>query len=152
MDRLYPCPQPGRLLWQQALGGNYGDWLNGDTLVLKDYPRGISAVRHDLLATAFFAHSTGIVAKMAKALGREKDAATYDKLAAEVRRAFQKENCHAGRPDSRRNPEAGYRTLALNFHLLEDSGPAAGRGPSARAAPSSAIGATLPPASRRRTA
>ena len=107
------------LLWRNSLGGNYGDWLNGDTLVLKGYPRGISAVPSDVLATAFFAQSTGIVAKMAKVLGRGKEAAAYGKLAEDIRRAFQKAYVA---PDGRirGDTQAGY-VLALNFHLIEEA-------------------------------
>lgn len=55
----------------------YGDWLN----VHDETPK-------DLIATAYFAHSTAIVAKAARALG--KDAAPYDKLFAQIRAAFDK--------------------------------------------------------------
>ena len=47
---------PNRL-WQKNRGNDYGDWLNGDTLKLQDYPRGISELPKDIYGTAFFAHS-----------------------------------------------------------------------------------------------
>ena len=56
----------------------YGDWLNhGD-----DTPK-------DLIATAYFAHSSRLVARMAEATGRTDDAAKYHELADAVRTAFQ---------------------------------------------------------------
>ena len=58
-----------------ALG--YGDWLN----VHDETPK-------DLIATAYFAHSTAIVAKAARVLG--KDATPYDKLFGQIRAAFDK--------------------------------------------------------------
>ena len=57
------------LLWQKNRGNDYNDWLNGDMTAVKDYPRGISAVPNEVFATAFFAHSTEIVAKMAEVSG-----------------------------------------------------------------------------------
>jgi len=40
------------LLWQKNRGNDYNDWLNGDTLVLEGYPRGISAIPNEVFATA----------------------------------------------------------------------------------------------------
>jgi alpha-L-rhamnosidase len=106
------------LLWLKARGNDYGDWLNGDTLVLKDYPHGRSEAPKDLLATAFFAHSTEIVAKMAKALGRADAAAKYAKLHQEIRTAFNR--AYVG-PDGtiKGDTQAGY-ALALSFNLLDE--------------------------------
>ena len=55
----------------------YGDWLN----VHDETPK-------DLIATAYFANSAAIVAKAARALG--KDATPYDKLFDQIRAAFDK--------------------------------------------------------------
>jgi alpha-L-rhamnosidase len=107
------------LLWQKNRGNDYNDWLNGDTLVLKDYPRGISEIPKDVFATAFFAHSTEIVAKMAAALGRTDDAAKYQKLFDDIKTAFNKAFVAAdGRIQG--DTQAGY-ALALNFNLLDNS-------------------------------
>ena len=105
-------------LWRHNRGQDYNDWLNGDVTILEGYPRGISAVPNEVFATAFFAHSTELVAKMAKALGREEEAARYGKLFAEIKRAFNKAYVAAdGR--MRGDTQAGY-ALALNFNLLEE--------------------------------
>jgi alpha-L-rhamnosidase len=106
------------LLWQKNRGNDYNDWLNGDTLVLNDYPRGISAVPNEVFATAFFAHSTEIVAKMAKTLGRTEDAAKYATLFEDIKAAFNKAYVT---PDGRilGDTQAGY-ALALHFNLLPE--------------------------------
>ena len=105
------------LLWLKSRGNDYGDWLNGDTVILKGYPKGISAVPKEVLATAFFAHSTQIVAKMARVLGQDDEAAKYDSLFERIRKAFQREFVA---PDGRikGDTQAGY-ALALRFDLLE---------------------------------
>ena len=106
------------LLWLKKRGGDHGDWLNGDQTALPDYPRGVSAVAKDVFATAFFAHSDEIVAKMAKVLGRSDDAAKYGNLFTEIKAAFNKEYVAAdGR--IRGNTQAGY-ALALRFNLLDE--------------------------------
>ena len=86
--------------------------------MLKDYPHGRSEVPKDLLATAFFAHSTEIVAKMAKVLGRADAAAKYAKLHQEIRTAFNR--AYVG-PDGtiKGDTQAGY-ALALSFNLLDE--------------------------------
>ncbi len=107
------------LLWQKNRGNDYNDWLNGDVTAVKDYPRGISAIPNDIFATAFFAHSTEIVARMAHVLGRQDDAAKYDKLFAGIKAAFGKAFVTAdGRIKG--DTQAGY-ALALHFNLLEES-------------------------------
>ncbi len=107
------------LLWQKNRGNDYNDWLNGDTLVLQNYPRGISAVPNEVFATEFFAHSTEIVAHMARVLGRQEDAAKYGKLFDDIKAAFNKAYVAAdGR--IRGDTQAGY-ALALHFNLLPDS-------------------------------
>ena len=106
------------LLWLNDRGdGDHGDWLNGDAVVLDGYPTGISAVPKDLFGTAFFAHSTGILAKMAKALGRKDEAEKYEKLFQGIRAAFNQEYVAAdGR--IRGDTQGGY-ALALHFDLLD---------------------------------
>ena len=79
------------MLWLKNRGdGDHGDWLNGDSVRLQGYPQGISAVPKDLFGTAFYAHSTEIVAKMAKLLGRNEEAEEYDKRFREIKSAFNK--------------------------------------------------------------
>jgi alpha-L-rhamnosidase len=91
----------------------YGDWLapfaannEGDT------PK-------PLLGTAYFAYSTGIMAKAARVLGKNEDADSYDALAADVRAAFNKafvspDGTLAG------DTQTAY-LMALRFHLVPDA-------------------------------
>ena len=115
---------------------------------LTGYPKGISAVPKELLATAFFAHSTEIVAKMAAVLGRADEAAKYGKLFDEIKTAFRREFVGAdGRIKG--DTQAGY-ALALHFNLLDEAcGPR--RSPTC-SRPSTATRTTPRPASRPRTA
>jgi alpha-L-rhamnosidase len=116
------------LLWENNRGNDYGDWLNGGWLTgdgrepeirLPEYPRGLGEMPHDVYSTAFFACSTDILAKMAKAIGRTDDAAKYSELFQGIKAAFNKAYVS---PDGRikGDNQAGY-ALALNFDLFEES-------------------------------
>jgi len=105
------------LVWRNARGCDHGDWLNGDTTNLEGYPKGLSTVSKEVLATAFFAHSAELVSKMAKALGREDDAKRYMELHEGIRAAFQKAYVSAD-GQVLGETQAGY-ALALNFNLLD---------------------------------
>jgi alpha-L-rhamnosidase len=107
------------LLWREGRNNNYNDWLNGDTLILEDYPKEGGAVPPDVFATAFFAHSTYLTAQMAKVLGREQEAARCASLAADIRQAFLEAFVdEVGRIQG--DTQAGY-ALALNFDLLPEA-------------------------------
>lgn len=104
------------LLWKNARGNDYGDWLNADTLKLAGWPATGAEVPKHVFATAFFARSTQLLAQMALVLGKTADAEKYEKLAADIRAAF----CAAyvtpeGRIEG--DTQAGY-AVALNFDLL----------------------------------
>jgi len=107
------------LIWRNGRNNDYNDWLNADTLKLDNWPQKGGAVPQEVLATAFFAHSTELVSKMAAAIGRKDDAATYAKLAADIKAAFCKTFVH---PDGRiqGDTQAGY-ALALHFNILPES-------------------------------
>lgn len=127
------------LIWREARarGPEFGDWVNGDTLDIVNWPRRGAATPMDLFATAFFAHSSELLAKIAKVLGREKEAKEYSALAAQIKDAFQREFVRADdRLHARGIPEpalvtgAGYPTdgdnqtsyaLALHFNLLPEN-------------------------------
>ncbi|MFI7503964.1 alpha-L-rhamnosidase [Streptomyces sp. NPDC049687] len=84
----------------------YGDWLNVDDETPKD-----------VIATAYFAHSTDLAARMAGELG--KDPASYLDLFGRVREAFQKAYVS---PDGRikGDTQTAY-VLALSMNLLPDT-------------------------------
>lgn len=98
-------------LWDD--GFQLGDWL--DPAAPPDDPADARTDRY-LVATAYFARSTHLLARMADVLGRTGDAARFGALAAEVREAF------VGRyvlPDGRLTSDAPTAyALALAFDLL----------------------------------
>ena len=69
-------------------GQHLGDWLAQDT---KDPDSVFGLTPTDLIATAYYAYSTMILAKAAKRIGKEEDAAYYTELAGRIREAFRDE-------------------------------------------------------------
>jgi len=107
------------LIWRNGRHNDYNDWLNGDTLDLENWPKAGGAVPKEVLATAFFAHSTELVSKMALVVGRKEDGEKYAELAEEIKAAFR--NTFVER-DGRilGDTQAGY-ALALHFDLLPEA-------------------------------
>jgi alpha-L-rhamnosidase len=105
-------------IWRAARGAEYGDWLNGDTTDIQGYPKTGGAIPIDVFATAEYAHSTELLAKMAVAIGRDADAIDCGKLASEIKAAFNREFLG---PDGRieGNTQTGY-AMALDFDLLPE--------------------------------
>jgi alpha-L-rhamnosidase len=101
---------------------HYGDWLATDRDDLDRY--GLTDT--DLIATAFFAYSTTLLAKIARVLDREEDAQAYDRVAAAIRQAFCNEFVtRNGRIGT--NTQTAY-VLPLMFDLLpEEQRPEAAR-------------------------
>jgi len=97
-------------LWRNLRGSDYGDWLNIDAETDKE-----------LLATAFYAHSTDLVARTARVLGHDADADTYAARFAAIQTAFAAAYLQ---PDGRlRGDTQTAYALALRFDLV----PAAAR-------------------------
>ncbi|HUW19267.1 MAG TPA: glycoside hydrolase family 78 protein [Sedimentisphaerales bacterium] len=107
------------LIWRKERGADYNDWLNADKLLLNGWPVTGGEVPKPVFATAFFAHSTQIVAKMAAALGRKEDGKLYGELFDGIKAAFNKAFVKSdGRIEG--DTQAGY-VLALHFDLLPDA-------------------------------
>jgi alpha-L-rhamnosidase len=85
VDQLTDVAGPSRL-WDS--GFQFGDWL--DPAAPPDDP-GRARTPHALVATAYFARSADVLARVAKVLGRAEDTRRYRDLAGEVRRAFAAE-------------------------------------------------------------
>jgi alpha-L-rhamnosidase len=101
-------------LW--ASGFHFGDWLAYAT-TRSDYPG--ATTDKDLIATAFFAYSTALVAQAAQVLGKTEDAVHYTALRDEIVAAFRQEFVtENGRLAS--NTQTAY-TLALWFDLLPET-------------------------------
>ncbi|MEM7116012.1 MAG: family 78 glycoside hydrolase catalytic domain [Chloroflexota bacterium] len=109
------------LIWRGDF--HFGDWLATDRDDLGT-PFGITET--DLIATAFYAHSTGLLANIARLLGREEDAQAYARIAEAVAAAFCDEFVTKnGRIGT--NTQTAY-VLALMFDLLpEEQQPEAAR-------------------------
>ncbi|MFC7533283.1 family 78 glycoside hydrolase catalytic domain [Actinoplanes sp. GCM10030250] len=93
------------LLWQHRTGNSYGDWLQVDA----ETPR-------DVLATAYFARSTEIVADAAGVLGRTGEAASLRELHAAIKDAFA--DAYVGDDGSVKGGTQTAYLLALGFGLL----------------------------------
>ncbi|WP_141576539.1 alpha-L-rhamnosidase [Actinomadura sp. WMMA1423] len=93
------------LIWRARTGNNYGDWLEIGTRT----PR-------EVLATAYFAHTTAVVSRAAGVLGRSRDAERYGKLATRIRLAFQ--NAFVSANGTIKGDTQACYLLALAFDLL----------------------------------
>ena len=107
------------LLWKNARGLDPGDWLNGDTLVEKGWPRSGGTIPHAEFATAYFAHTTDILSQIATAIQRPDDARHYADLFKQIKSAFNKAYVKTdGQIEG--DTQSAY-ALALDFDLLPDS-------------------------------
>jgi alpha-L-rhamnosidase len=97
-------------------GFSFGDWLAFATDD-SDYPG--ATTDKDFIQTAYFAHSTAILAKTAAVLGKEDDAKQYAALEEKIKAAFLKEFVTANGRISP-NTQTAY-ALALEFDLLPES-------------------------------
>ncbi|MEI7909693.1 MAG: family 78 glycoside hydrolase catalytic domain [Verrucomicrobiota bacterium] len=90
-------------------GSDYGDWLsiNADT-------------NKELIGTAYYAYSTGLVAKAAAALGKTADAATYAALFQTIKAAFINKYVNATTAAVTGSTQCAY-VMALKFDLLPDA-------------------------------
>ena len=95
-------------LWLKRRNNDFGDWLS----IAADTPK-------DLLATAYYAYDAQLMARMARALGRQDEASKYDRLFAHIRKAF---NTAFVSPMGgvKGDTQTGY-VLALRFGLMPDN-------------------------------
>ncbi len=102
-------------LWNDTKHWHWGDWLSFNT-DKPDYPGAFT--EKDLIATAYFKHSTEILSKVANILGKTADADKYNALAEKVKAAFAKEYIT---PNGRlvSHTQTAY-AMALSFDLIPD--------------------------------
>jgi alpha-L-rhamnosidase len=94
---------------------HYGDWLAFAT-TQSDYPG--ATTDKDLIATAYYSYSSGILAKIAGIIGQKEDAKKYAQLSQDIKKAFVHEFVTpAGRLVS--HTQTAY-CLALAFNLLPE--------------------------------
>jgi alpha-L-rhamnosidase len=100
------------------VNGSFSDWLDGSKIQVPGYPAG-GAIPCDVFATAMYCYVTRAAARMADRIGENSDAASYNALADEIRKAF---NDAYVKPtgEIKGNSQAGY-ALALNFDLLPEN-------------------------------
>jgi alpha-L-rhamnosidase len=104
-------------IWRNVRGNDYGDWLNGNTIVsVPDYPKTGAQMDKEAFSTAYFALSTEILAQSARLLGKESDFKYYGNLAASIRKAFVNEYV-ASDGKIKDDTQASY-AIALQFNLL----------------------------------
>ncbi len=107
------------LIWTKGRNNDYNDWLNGDRVVQAGWPKQGGEVPREVFATAFFAHTTETVAKMAEVIGRKEEARSYGELFGRIKAAFNRKFVQPnGRIEG--DTQGGY-ALALNFNLLPDN-------------------------------
>ncbi len=97
-----------------------GDWHYGDWLAFatnnSDYPG--ATTEKDLIATAYYSYSSGILSKIAAIIGQKEDAKKYAQLSQDIKKAFVHEFVTpAGRLVS--HTQTAY-CLALAFNLLPE--------------------------------
>jgi alpha-L-rhamnosidase len=94
--------------------GGYGDWVSMDA------PEGspVGATPKDLIGTAYFAHSTHLLQRIATLLGKQEDAVTLRDLHARIVRAFQSEFLTSG-GRLVGDTQTGY-AVALAFDMLPE--------------------------------
>ncbi len=104
----------GDYIWQEE-DWHWGDWLAYDASQ-SDYMGAYTT--KDLIATAYFAYSAGLVSKTAAILGKKEDALYYEDLSEKVKEAFNREYVT---PNGRlvAHTQTAY-TLALAFNMLDE--------------------------------
>jgi len=103
-------------VWRNARGSDYGDRLNASTLLEGEKAQAGSEVAKDLFATAFFARSARIAARMAFATGDTESQVKALAIADRARDAFRKTFLKGARLDG--DTQAAY-ALALDFELYD---------------------------------
>ncbi|MCF3648425.1 glycoside hydrolase family 78 protein [Synoicihabitans lomoniglobus] len=93
--------------------GHFGDWLFFKT---SKWNVQDAITDKDLIATAYFARSTALLAKTARVLGHESDAATYAVLSRQIKTGFQREFITPG-ARLMSDTQTAY-VLALGFDLV----------------------------------
>ena len=102
------------LIWSEDF--TFGDWL-AFASTASDYPGATTG--KDLIATAMFAHSTDLLQRSARVLGKADDAAKYGALRERIKTAFQREFV-TGTGRVGENTQTAY-AVALQFDLLPES-------------------------------
>ncbi|MHB1357865.1 MAG: glycoside hydrolase family 78 protein [Anaerolineae bacterium] len=109
-----------QLIWDTKY--QWGEWLEPDEGYGLKTPLGVLKrllFGEPLVATAYYAHSCGLLAEAARVLGKEEDARTYSALAGEIRRAYAAQFIKAD-GSIKPNKQASY-VRALAFDLVPEA-------------------------------
>lgn len=108
-----------RYVWDTKF--HYGDWMFPSFMIGPDAkgPIETAMATKDLVATAFLAYSSALLARIARELGRYDDAAAFESYAGNVRRAFQ-DRFYLGEGRLASDFQGPY-VLALALDLLPES-------------------------------
>lgn len=103
-------------VWSNARHNDYGDWLNGNTLVREGWDASGSEVPKDAFGTLMWYRSAKEVAAAASALGMQEEAKKYEAMASHIAEAFRAAFVS---PDGKivGDTQAGY-ALAIDFGIL----------------------------------
>ncbi|MBD3228116.1 MAG: Bacterial alpha-L-rhamnosidase [Candidatus Lokiarchaeota archaeon] len=105
------------LIWRHYRGRDYSDWLNGNKIKAKSYPKRDASIPKIVFATLFFYNSTILISKMAKILENSNDFHYYKDLAANIKEKFNNQFVSTD-GIVHGNTQAGY-ALALYFNILD---------------------------------
>ncbi len=100
-------------LWINNRGNDYGDWLNGDTVVREGWPRTGGECPKEVFATMMWFQSADAAIELSRAAGL--DSSRWEKMAASISAAFAKEFIKDGKIKG--DTQAGYG-LALSLGIL----------------------------------
>lgn len=106
-------------VWKNNRGNDYGDWLNGDTLIRDGWPRTGGECPKDVFATLMWFQSAVQAAEMAKVLGLADDQKKYEAEADRIKAAFAKEYVSAD-GKIKGDTQAGYG-LAFYLGIVPDN-------------------------------
>ncbi|WP_330262901.1 family 78 glycoside hydrolase catalytic domain [Streptomyces griseorubiginosus] len=115
-DRVLRSAEPApheRYLWDT--GFHWGEWLVPGEHIGDDLPQYAQRDKADI-ATAYYAHSTRLAARIARVIGRDEEAAAYEELSERIREAWRTEFITPDgslRPDTQAN-----HVRALAFDLV----------------------------------
>lgn len=111
---------PG-LVWKEARGNDYGDWLNGNLFQFEGWVAQGHEMPKDVFATAYFARSAELNARLAFIAGEHEIARKSRELADAIKAAFR--NAFVAADGTiQGDTQAGY-ALALDFDLLPEGNP-----------------------------
>jgi len=104
-------------VWKNSRHNDYGDWLNGDTLIRDGWPRTGGELPKDIFGTLMWFQSARQAADMARILNKKEEQVKFEGVAERIADAFEKEYVSAD-GKIKGDTQAGY-ALALHLGILK---------------------------------